>query len=59
MDVVESRLFDRTEPAGAMDDGYDLFDVAARDAAIAVPCNGSLGCAEQFEIRGSHILAAT
>ena len=58
VDVLERRLFDRTEPAGAVNDGYDVLNVAARDATIAVPRDGSLGCAEQFKIRGSHVPAA-
>ena len=58
VDVLERRLFDRTEPAGAVDDGYDVLNVAARDASVTVPRNGSLGRAEQFKIRGSHVPAA-
>ena len=41
-----------------MDNGYDVLEVAAGDAPITVPCDGCLGCAEQFKIRGGHVLAA-
>ena len=58
VDVLERRLFDRTEPAGTVDDGYDVLNVAARDATIAVPRDGALGRTEQFKIRGGHVPAA-
>ena len=29
VDVVERRLFDRAEPAGAVDDGYNVLNVTA------------------------------
>ena len=59
MNKLKGRFLDWAEPPGPADDAHDFLQVAARDAAVAIPCDRALGGAEQFQIERFHALATT